>query len=310
MNYTEIEIRNFTSDEIYYHLLENFSSFDLLNQIILCDELLLRNLPIKHIKQRFEFLIRKMKTQELVNIDAYDFNYSKATVFVAIDELIKRGKKPLEWLYISKFEGQKGPVNRLEIDKLIERNEIDNDSLLWRIGMEEWKPLSEMPYLEGLRYYDQEFSEEPLIIPELINEKNQSEKTHNSTTNTPIHKREPTFSYSIVPGVMELVSFPMWIILVFMLFFTGFTSQLGVVLPFIFSILVLISVIPVGIGLLARKKWAWSIKIATAMMTIVLILFKLIIDHAGGWWDFILIYQLIILGLLFYGRKTYEVTLA
>ncbi len=301
MKYKEETLRAYTTEEIYELLKNNLDDFTLSNQVVLCDELLLRKQPIKYVSTRYEFLIRKLRNQKLAAIDAYDFNYAKATVNVAIHEIIKRGLKPLEWLYISKYEGQKGPVDRLAINELVQKGEISKNTLLWRIGMDEWKKLDEMPHLTEEAFYDQIFNDELAIYQPKQEKHTAIDNEYQDNTKSMTSK-----SFSIIPGIMELMSFPMWIILAIVLFVTGFSSPVGVILPFIFSIFILLSIIPVGIGLIARQKWAWSIKVTTAIMAIVLLFAKLLVDDAGIFLQFVLIYEMVLVGLLFYRKESYE----
>jgi len=51
-----------------------------------------------------------------------------------------------EWYY-SKMGLQQGPVPEDELVTKIRRGEIDGTNLIWKDGMAEWKPLSQMPEL-------------------------------------------------------------------------------------------------------------------------------------------------------------------
>ena len=53
-----------------------------------------------------------------------------------------------EWYY-SKMGLQQGPVPEDELVTKIRRGEIDGTNLIWKDGMAEWKPLSQMPELVG-----------------------------------------------------------------------------------------------------------------------------------------------------------------
>ncbi len=49
-----------------------------------------------------------------------------------------------DWFY-GKDNTQHGPVSELEIRSLISTGTIDNSTILWREGMSDWLPLSEIP---------------------------------------------------------------------------------------------------------------------------------------------------------------------
>lgn len=295
MNYNEQELRAFTTEDIYFFLKENKVSFSNFQLVILCDELLLRKEVIKYFRDRYESLIKKLNPTELKTIDAFDFNYSKATIKVVIHEMATRKLKTKEWFYLE-GEIQKGPFTRVEINQLINDKTIISQSYIWSEGMESWKQLIDLIYLSTPYYYDQEFIEIP---KEVTPQKPPPIRVSNPKNNS-------TGSFTILPGVMGLLTFPLWFVLLFILFFTGFSSPLGIVLPLLFSIFMLLSAIPVAIGLMTKKKWAWSMKITTAVLTIGLILFKILIDQASGLWGVLLIYEALILGLLIYGKEEYQ----
>lgn len=297
LNYIEAELRKFPTSFIYSQLSDKAADYSIFNIVVLCDELLLRKQPIKFIKNRFENLVKKLNTESLKTIDTYDFNYSKAAVHVAINELKTRKVDFIEWFYLDDYKTEKGPIDRVRIDELIEKKKITHSTLLWKKGMVEWKSLEQLPYLHGKLYYDQEFAtkEEKLPIRPIKEQ---------SSVNS--QRQSSTGSYTVLPGIMELLSFPVWIFLLFAFSISGFNSEMGVIIPLMFSLFVLVSTIPVGIGLITKRKWAWSIKITTAIITIVIVLFKILVDQASSVWMIVLVYESIILGILFYGKEIYN----
>ncbi len=65
-----------------------------------------------------------------------------------LDAAVRKRMIPevMAWYY-SKMGLQQGPVPEEELRAKIRRGEIDGTNLVWKDGMAEWKPLSQMPAL-------------------------------------------------------------------------------------------------------------------------------------------------------------------
>lgn len=54
----------------------------------------------------------------------------------------------MEWFY-EKEGKQNGPVEASELLRMLDADELSSKSLVWRVGMEEWKPMAEVDVLKG-----------------------------------------------------------------------------------------------------------------------------------------------------------------
>lgn len=253
----EAEIRGFTTADIRWHLKENQDHFDGSGLFFLCDELLRRGEKITGLSTRFEALTRKLPTRILRYVDTYDYQFSKAAVHVALKEMQRRGKSVSRWLL--KIAGvESGPMNRLELENRIKEVSAGH---VWKEGMAEWKSINDMPHLTEPLFYDQEFDE---------NQSGQREAPRQEQSQ-PRHKpadlassSESASSSVIAAGVLTFITFPIWAFGIIAVAFSDLTSIFGPLLPVAFASFMLIMSIPLGIGLMMRKKWAWSMKIATS----------------------------------------------
>ena len=115
MNAFDTEIRQYSTQDLLGQLQVNQSKFNSWSLITLGDELLQRGVPIEYLSSRFEQLIRSLGARELKQIDQQEQFYSKATVQVAIDELVKRNKSTVKWFLLIGQAESEGPFDRNEL---------------------------------------------------------------------------------------------------------------------------------------------------------------------------------------------------
>ena len=69
-----------------------------------------------------------------------------------------------QWHY-SAFEKQHGPVSEFELRQFIAQGVVSSQSLVWREGMVEWRPLAEVPELCSLPIYGATGGAYPAMMP-------------------------------------------------------------------------------------------------------------------------------------------------
>lgn len=78
--------------------------------------------------------------------------------------------------YYLSIKGEKqGPYSIFKVSELIESEEASEDTLVWHIGLDGWKPLNEVPSLENLFEHvksneEADSEEEPVVVPPLPTE--------------------------------------------------------------------------------------------------------------------------------------------
>jgi cation transport ATPase len=293
----EAEIRQFSDSDIQWHLSQNQDHFDKPGIFLLCDELLRRRIKITGLLVRFESLIRHLPTKILRYIDTYDYRFAKASVHVALKEMSRRGTKTSRWLL--KVGGvEKGPFSRIELE-----NQVKDLSkgLVWKEGMAEWKQISEMPHLKEPLFYDQDVAQQ--AGPESRSQPEDPARPQQQSVN--LNQKEPTSSLVVGAGILTLVTFPMWVFGLFAVFFSSLTSLFGPLLPFAFACFMMIMAIPLGIGLLTKKKWAWSMKVATSGVVSAWFLASFFLEGTNFVGLVFALFEIIILILLLVGKDQF-----
>lgn len=293
------QVSAYTTDEIYWHLTNNVDHFGKHGQMLLCDELLLRKVPIRHLTQHYERLVRGLSTRKLEFINAADHSFSKATVHVVIQELDRRNKTTANW-YVHNGQVQSGPFPRTGLEKRIEKGEIAPDHKVWKEGWAEWRSVSSLPYLTAPLYFQQDLpgskaNETPLdkewqspgggqgIEPEIEN----------------VYAPAPENSGLIIAtAILTFVGVPMWLLVAVVTPWTSYDEATGIVLPFAFAIYMMIASIPYGIGLLGRKYWAWWASLTSSVIATLWMLSKAFYYGDHGGWVIVLLIEAIIVTFL------------
>lgn len=200
------EIRKLTTDQLL-EMIPNARKKPLTEQVIVGDELLLRKVKIVGFVKRFETMVRSLSTQDLRFIDRFDYAFSRACIRGAAHELQKRGVKTLNWFYLSAGQ-QHGPFSRLQIEAIVDEGKVQSTDLVWKESEPEWLKLSECRCLSDDYYFDEEL----LDIPQTVNRAPGAALASSS---------DP--SLMIVGGVFELLTFPFWLIALFIVPFASFS---------------------------------------------------------------------------------------
>ncbi len=286
----ENAIRSYSDDELIFSLeSRRFQDRNLL--FIVCDELLMRNIKITHLSIRFETLVRSLSKSLLLYIERYDYAYCKASVHVAISELQKRGKEVSQW-FTMKGEVQTGPYTRLDIENRIQNGEISQSDLIWKEGMSNWKTLAELNYLSKDLFFEQEVEAE-------------RQGAYQAKPKTKIKSKSS--STPLVLGVLELLTFPFWLILLFIVPFSSFSSFTGLSLPVTMVVFSLIACVPLGLGLINKRPWAWHVKMVSGVLIVMWFVSKVLMDDSSSLWLMFALYEIIILTFAFTAKESFKI---
>jgi hypothetical protein len=283
------EIRKLTTQQLL-ELIPQSAKRLLSEQVIIGDELLLRRVKLTGFVRRFETMVRSLSTQDLRYIDRFDYSFSRAAIRGAAHELNKRGVKALNWFYLTDGQ-QHGPMGRMAIEQAIEQGQVTSQDLVWKESEPEWIKLANCHCLSTAYYFDEEL----LDIPQTVNRAPGSKLPGSS---------DP--SLMLVGGVFELLTFPFWLFALFIVPFASFSSTTGVILPTVLAIGACFMSIPIGIGLILKRKWAYSFKVGSGFIIIAWLLSRIIIDGGSKLWMLYILAEVVILVLIISGREIFN----
>ncbi|MCB0760465.1 MAG: DUF4339 domain-containing protein [Flavobacteriales bacterium] len=268
---------------------------NVLHQVVLGDEMLRRKMPVTGLMRKYESLVRSLETRDLRYIDRYDYAFAVATVRCADHELNRRGVRRLQWYFLHDGH-QEGPLSRKDMEEAVAQGQIVNEDLVWKEGEAEWVRLDECSALSTPYFFDEVREERKSV-----------------NINRPAGRQDSASAGVIAAGIMQLMSFPFWLIALIIVPFGSISTSLGMVLPTIFAASAFLMSIPLGVGILLRKHWAYSLKIGSGVLIIVWLLARIIVDDGSMFWMMYILAEVVILVLLFsikeaFNTQVYEST--
>lgn len=297
------DIRSNTTESIYWFLKEQQSQFDALGIITLCDELLLRNQPIKYLNERFENKLKRLSSKQLKWIERKPELYSPATMKVVDVEVSRRKLETAQWFYSANFQDTEGPYTRAQIVRYLEEGKIFDDYAIWKEGTKDWIKISSLSWLKRDFYFDQELPEEEFS-------QNQSDFSNKSRKSPPPppgsnQLNDAGSGNRVALGVLSFVSMPFWIGAIVYSFFLSDT-ELGIMIPLMFSLFAFGASIPVGVGLLMKRKWAWSMNLFVTGGAVCLVILNSVFYDFNVVWMFFGLLCTASVFLLMDGRESYQ----
>lgn len=290
---TENEFSSYTTSQIYWQLEHHGHQLTTSQRFVLCDQLLQRKQPITHISQRFEDIVHGLKRDVMLYIEKYDERFSKATVHLVVRKLQSLGRNVSRWFYMK--EGtQLGPFNRLQIEQAVVDGKVEH---LWKEGWPEWKGPEEFAYLTDELYYDQ-------IFPQSSADSQQ--KPSFERLNPKFEATPSGSAISIVTGILVLIGLPVWIVSCVALPIVGHDTFTGWFLPLIASIFMLIATVPMGIGMLMRRVWAWNMTVFTSAIMLLWFVVLVVYKDVSSFWFVLSFYQAILLILALSARSAFK----
>lgn len=257
-----------------------------LTQLIYCNELIKRSvftLPIASLKG----LISSLPDRQLKGSIWDELNWCRLIISLLYQEIERRKIPTPEWFVLINKE-QCGPHSRHQVEELVSQEPAGN-CMVWRVGYTEWMSSKKWQNLT-----------EPM-------------QTIHCRKETMVY-REDTSSQtkqlsglSVLGGIFQFIEFPFWIALFFFALFTSYNSFTGMLLPLVFCVFMIFMSIPLGLGLLARRTWAWNLKVVTALLTILWFLNLFLIDGMGQIWIFAALIEAIILTLVLFAKPSISI---
>lgn len=294
------QITAYTTEEVYWHLANNQGYFGTQGVVLLCDQLLQRREPIKHVTQHFERMLGSLSTRKLAYFETHDYGFSKAAVHVAFRELTKRRQNTSQWFW---HDGsiQQGPLNRMQIEARIDRGAIHPEHMLWKEGWPEWRRLEDLAYLTARLYFQQErVQQERMYEPPPPPPPPSGGSTAGTgpgagqqrTTAQNAQWARPARAGNeglvTAAAILSFITAPMWLVIAVVTPFASWGEAVGVFLPMAFALYMAAANIPYGIGLLNHRYWAWWGALVSHALGAGWMLLKVAVYHDGGLWLFVL----------------------
>lgn len=289
---TEHEYAQYTTQQIYWQL-ENYADVLSANErFVLCDQLLQRKQPIKHISQRFEDIVHSLKRDVIQYVEKYDDRFSKASVHLVVRKLKSVGSSMSSW-FVMRQGQQQGPIDRFRIEKELECGEIDH---VWKEGWSEWKSPEQLEYMTDVLFYDQIFPSD---------EQRPAAQSSRKESNR-FETNQDGAAMSIVTGILGLVGVPLWLFACFALPYAGHGTFTGWFLPLIVAISMLITSIPMGIGMIMRKLWAWNLTIFSSVVLLLWFTALVVNNDVSSFWYVMSFFQGLLLILALSARSAFN----
>jgi hypothetical protein len=289
---TEHEYSQYTTSQIYWQLENHADVLSANERFVLCDQLLQRKQAIKHISQRFEDIVHSLKRDVIQYVEKYDDRFSKAAVHLVVRKLKSAGSSVSSWFVMKEGE-QHGPLDRFQIEKELERGGIDH---VWKQGWPEWKSPDMLANLTDVLFYDQIFPREE--------QRQAAQPSQNQSSR--FETNQDGSAMSIVTGVLGLVGAPLWLLACFALPYAGHGTFTGWFLPLIAAIFMLIASIPMGIGMMMRKLWAWNLTIFSSIVLLLWFTVLVVNNDVSSFWYVMSFFQGLLLILALSARSAFN----
>lgn len=256
------------------------------DQLIYCNELIKRNvltLPIASLKG----LVSSLSDKQLKRTIWDELNWCRLIIGLLYQEAERRKIPSPEWFVILNKE-QTGPHSRQQVEEIVGQQPTGN-CLVWREGYPEWMSIDKWQNLT-----------EPIQTVHCERESSVNNRVTSKRTKQPS-------GLSVLGGIFQFIEFPFWIALFVFALFTSYNSFTGMLLPLVFCVFMIFMSIPLGVGLMARRTWAWNLKIITALLTILWFINLFLIDGMGQFWVFAAVIEAIILTLVLLAKPSISI---
>lgn len=252
--------------------------------VVCIDELVQRGLPIPVEEDVFLTQLGKLSRAErhFLNDNLSQFSWYTLSCLSGkpFDERI--------W-FIAREEREQLQVSLLEILQF--GKETGTPFFFWKEGMSAWESS------KCIEHWKQE--KPPVFDPisEAIPERAYQEKTMPVNTGGS--------GVSTMLGVFTFLGMPVWIILLIAAIASGFNSFMGPMLPTVFCIFMFVMAIPLGIGVLQKKRWAWGMLVITTLFSVFWFAGHYFFDEASRIWMILAVFEVIILTLALSAKENF-----
>ena len=256
-------------------------------KVLLCDVLLSRQEEIRELTYSFDDLIGLLRREQLNRILYTANEFTVTTILRVLAESRRRKMPQIEW-FASNKSNQVGPMMLDHLIQWINEAE-DKEAFFWREEWEQWKPINEAPFWSVQPFFRQTFP-----VKEKPGADNKPSVNRNSS------------AMPVLMGIFQAVSFPFWLVMIFVAIFTGFNTFLGPLLPTVFAAFMVFICIPLSIGLFLKKRWAWGMLLFTTIFGIIWFGGHVIIDGASKLWLLLAVFEGIILTLALTAKDAFS----
>lgn len=256
-------------------------------KVLLCDVLLSRQEEIRELTYSFDDLVGLLRREQLNRVLYTANEFTVTTILLVLAETKRRKMPQIEW-FASDRSSQVGPMPLDQLIQWVNETE-DNEVFFWREEWEQWKPLEKAPFWGVQPFFRQTFPT-----------KEKQAATSNGGVNN------SSSAMPVLMGIFQAVSFPFWLVMIFVAIFTGFNTFLGPLLPTVFATFMVFICIPLSIGLFLKKRWAWGMLLFTSIFGIIWFGGHVIIDGASKLWLLLAVFEGIILTLALTAKDAFS----
>jgi len=278
------DLHDLSTEEIRTNLASNASSP--WQKLLLCDVLLARQEEICELAYPFDDLLGTLRREQLSRILFTSNEFTLTTLTRTNQECKRRRIAEVQW-FTSSSEGQIGPISFEHMVQWL----VENQSSEVFFGESNGK--------NGCRLRLEGFG---MISPFFVKHfRKRNESANNKTPLSPSNSSLPALM-----GVFQAVSFPFWLVMIFVAIFTGFNTFLGPLLPTVFAVFMVFMCIPMSIGLFLKKRWAWGMLLFTTVFGIVWFGGHVFFDGASKLWLLLAVFEGIILTLALTAKDAFS----
>ena len=274
---TQQNLRNYPTEELIKLL--GGTGLSSGRELVIVDELIQRGVPLPISFNRWMRVLNSLNNGERKYIQNNFESFSAFTLFAL------QGKPFSEKMwFVSVSEDETQALDLSSFVKAI----IGADELkgyYWIEGREQWTSVEKLSAWKTPS--EPSFAPEPRV----------SEVITTTTSSSGMR--------SVLLAVTSFLLVPGWLILLVAAIVTGFGSFMGPLLPAVFSIFMILISIPMGIGLLQKKKWAWGMLIATTGFALFWFAGHFFFDHGSQIWIGLALFEAIILTLALTAKEQF-----
>lgn len=264
---------------------------NILEQFFALDELCAREKAELVNGLTFTHILGRLPDNDLRILEKYDSKTSLVGQRELIQELRRRGLRPLVWYYSANQQSQ-GPVDKEDILNLIAGGTIGDQTYVWREDMADWKPAKELPGL---------FSDAPKE-----EQVEASASPPRPTSHSSMQGRPKASGLQILAAILLFISVPLWLIMALVFALDGgYGSDFDDIKPGL-SVAIAICSIPSGVGLLLMKKWGYIFSLVTLIIGTLIGVSELFSTYSEEAWIVLIFFELILIALIMSGTKKFQ----
>lgn len=247
------------------------------NRVVACDELHHRKsaLPISH--PALLRCLESISDSDRATLYAHPERFTLAMLYALESLRYAHNKAPVKWQLAT-------PAGTFTYDELssfvAELEQAKGEkAFFWNEFMAEWMPIEAVNHWCNAH----DFTYQSTAGAQESRENYQASEAPRAGAQAAAVTVSRT-GWPVFLGVIALLMIPFWLTMLFVGFATGFGGFLGPLFPAVFSLVMAVLGLPMGIGLLQRRTWAWGALVYSTLVAIIWFGGHFIFDDASSLW--------------------------